>query len=357
MVVLLLSMDLVGKKINFKVQKNAADNDTPVLLSFPAGVPNDASSADLMLWRKKSSSKVKQTLACDAEGVLYRGSDYGASNGASADAYNYAVGVYDKTNHTMTLVPAHHPFAMNRVPTIEANSSAVSDMTAWERRAALTEEFGSRKRKRAARAAESNIISIENISGAAVVKASMTDRVDAAHEDSNITSAAQVALSDQRLQLLPAFNEYATELSEAYPMQSLMPIELRNSIAEFYDKKQEELSTENIALNNKEEWVSHFIPACSGDFVNSLIPDNICQTMGKHKKTCKSRTCELLYLNMLLNFYTAMNKSSSVKKEEIITKYSMPVEALDYIAQNFAIIKKIRGEDGFQKNRQNRFKI
>lgn len=345
-------MDLVGKKITFKVQKTALENDTPVLLSFPAGVPNDVSDSTLDLYRKKSGSRAKQTLTCDSEGGMYRGIDYGTV-GASADAYTYAVGAYDQATHTMKIYPAHHPFAMSRLPAEDTSSDAVSNMTAWERRNALTEEFGSRKRKRAAKAAESNIISIENISGAAVVEANMTDRVDASEKKP--ASAAQTALKDQRLLLLPTYNEFATELPEAYPLDSILPEDIRNMIAESYTEKFEQLASDEITLDSKESWIQHFLPQSSGNFVSSLVADNIVSTMTKHKKSCKYRACGLIYLDMLLSFYSAMSSSSTVKKDDLVSKFSWPIGVLDHIAANYAISKTVRNQCMYQRSKQNRY--
>lgn len=351
-------MDLIGKKISFKVPAADSSEDAqsqPKLLSFPSGVPQDTESAELFVWRKKSGSKVKQTLTCESDGIIYRGTDFGSGSGASADAFNYAIGVYDKNSHSMTLVPAHHPFSMSRLPLKDTSSDAVSSMTAWERRSALTEEFGSRKRKRAAKAAESNIISIENISGAAVVEANMIDRVAAPEDGVKVSSAAELALSEQRLLLLPTFNELATELAEAYPLDAIISEDLRLNIEAVYDAKLKQLETGSIELSSKESWISHFFPNSSGEYLASLISDNIVQTMTKHKKSNKFRTCGLLYLDMLLNFYIVTNSSSSTKKSDLLSKFSWPESVVDHIAQKFALIKRVKNEHIYQRNKQQRY--
>jgi hypothetical protein len=346
-------MNLIGEKVTFKVQSTDAaadDANIPKLLSFPSGAPHDTSNAELFLWRKKSGSKVKQTLTCEADGIVFRGTDYGVGSGASSDSFNYAIGVYDKSSHTMSLVPTHHPFAMSRLPLTDTSSGAVSDMTSWERRSALTEQFGSRKRQRAAKAAESNIISYENISGAGDVEANMAERSLKVEEGAKVASAAQLALSEQRLQLLPAWNELAVDMSEAYPLDDLLPEDVRTVLAEEYAAKVAQMSADSIT--DKNSWLDHFFPNVSGEYLSSLVEANITDNMAKHKKSSKFRTCGLLYLDMLLNFYILTSTSNSAKKSEVLAKFAWPESVLDHIAQKFAVIKKVRNEDVYQRNKQ-----
>ena len=58
---------------------------------------------------------------------------------------------------------------------------------------------------------------------------------------------------------------------------------------------------------------------------------------------------------MLLNFYSAMSSSSTVKKDDLLAKFSWPVGVLDHVATNYAISKTVRNQCMYQRSKQNRY--
>ena len=104
------------------------------------------------------------------------------------------MGVLDRRSGTMQLTAAEHIFVMK--PQLVSKNDVVRNSAMWnfDRKASLTEEFGSKKKKRAVRAAQSNIISSENISGATAVESAMSEHFDSVDMNSMMLNAADDAL-------------------------------------------------------------------------------------------------------------------------------------------------------------------
>lgn len=119
----------------------------------------------LVVGRKQTGKTTRTVVASAFDSVTYKGSDYG-EYAVKKDTCKYAVGVYDEKTKKLKLVKTDHVFVMK--PHIESKSVVprLSEITYDQRRQSLTEEFGSRKKKRALAAEKSNTILTENIAGA-----------------------------------------------------------------------------------------------------------------------------------------------------------------------------------------------
>jgi hypothetical protein len=343
-------MELLNKELSIEVDEGAIKNESPILLSFPSGAPDDGKESDfisLQLWQKKKvGSRTKRILSLEQSGIEYRGCDFGA-NGSSFDSCNYAVGVYDASTKTLQLFPALHPFAMNQVPLADSKATEAdsSNVPSYLRRKALTEAFGSRKKQRAVKAAESNIISIENISGANVIEDRIADSIIQSNSGAvaqGAVDAAEKALAEQRGQVLPPFDLAATECSEAYPITGIIPEELHSALVEVYDSQ---LAAATCNMDTKAEWLAHYFPHLSGDSIASLFPENIAAVQTKHKKSTKQRVARIMYLDMMLNFYKKMASSRAVAKDDLITTGIFPNDILRYMSFMFAVLQKRGGKD------------
>ena len=152
--------------IDVKTQQPNVAN-FPTLSSFPQGVPGDVEESFVHVGRHiMKNSKTAQTMvALEVGGLRCMGNDVG-EHSTKNDSCAFAVGVYNSETKKMKIVPASHVYVL-KPAAIKPNGAADSNMTNVEKRQSLTEEFGSRKKKRALQAAQSNVISAENISGAA----------------------------------------------------------------------------------------------------------------------------------------------------------------------------------------------
>lgn len=164
------------------------NNDYPLLLSFPMGIPEQVDEMNLAL-AKKDGRSVKTQVVGELKQVVYRGSDFG-DNSTSKNGNKYAVGIYNEETKTIRLVPTEHIFPMR--PTIESKILPMrnSSFSSLERRERLTGEFGSTKKKRALAAAQGNIILTDNISGASAIETVMSKRSSVKKEKKRKTSSA-----------------------------------------------------------------------------------------------------------------------------------------------------------------------
>jgi hypothetical protein len=139
--------------------------DFPLLVSFPLGVPAHHEEMSLTVARKQVGKSTRTAISSAFHDVTYKGSDYGEYT-AKKDTCKYAVGVYDEKTKKLKLIKTDHVYVMK--PHIESKTVVprVSEMGYDQRRQSLTEEFGSRKKKRALAAEKSNTILTENIAGA-----------------------------------------------------------------------------------------------------------------------------------------------------------------------------------------------
>lgn len=157
---------IIATMTDAKISVNSQQSqDFPLLVSFPQGIPVHSEEMSLLVGRKHSGKTTKTLITSSFDKVTYKGNDYGEYN-AKKDSCRYAVGIYDEKTKKMKLVKTDHIFVMK--PHIETREVAPrnSTMNYAERRQSLTDEFGSRKKKRALQAEKSNTILTENISGA-----------------------------------------------------------------------------------------------------------------------------------------------------------------------------------------------
>jgi hypothetical protein len=236
---------------------------------------------------------------------------------------------------------------MNQVPLADGKTAEAesSNVPSYLRRKALTEAFGSRKKQRAVKAAESNIISIENISGANVIEDRIADSISQSSSGAvaeGAVDAAEKALAEQRGHVLPPFNMAATECSEAYPITGIIPEELHAALVEVYDGM---LAAAPATIDTKSAWLAHYFPNLSGDSIAALFPDSIAAVQSKHKKSTKQRVARVIYLDMMLNFYKKLSSSRAVAKEELVATGIFPNDIFRYMSFLFAVLQKRGGKD------------
>lgn len=158
----------------------------PLLMSFPGGVPAfQLDEMDVVASRliatKAGAAKTRVKVSLD--NLLYEGNDFG-DNAVKKDVYQYAIGVIRKDDDSrLHIYPAGHPYALRTKPKTFVSKTNHASMTNMERKESLTQEFGSKKKKSQVRAAKSNLISAENISGAKDLRSLVTDKAPEVDEE------------------------------------------------------------------------------------------------------------------------------------------------------------------------------
>ncbi len=213
---------MVSKSKNSIVTVSLEDGESqdsyPRILSFPGGAPETTLS--LTVGSKGTGRKRKRQIVTEVGGMPYKGVDYGSTHTHKNDLCKFAVCKVDKETGKMVVYPSPHLYVMrpqSNKPSLEPPTH--SGLSLEQRRNALTEDFGSRKKKRALAQAESNKIVDENITGAGAVESVLKDSVvqsdNATHVDASL-----YALEQNRKLLLPPYNRDTISPAEAYPMHA-----------------------------------------------------------------------------------------------------------------------------------------
>jgi hypothetical protein len=262
--------------------------------------------------------------------------------------------VYDEGTGVVELHCVGHAFTMEQQgqedDEVPAALSAAS-MTAMERRQSLTDTFGSKKKKRALRAAESNIISSQNIVAADTISEILTesiignDRKTAASSqlEADASSLPKSAMDQHREMMLPPFDASATVLKEAYPLVGgLVPRHVVRMLEEWVDSASSQMSGGGSA----------------GDWQQRLDQDSYCQTVQdifdlnisqlKDKKFKKGLGSLLLCDIMVRLAFQLSESSKPIVKETLEEKLSTPPpQLLRHLTDSFAVFKKSFGKSSF----------
>jgi hypothetical protein len=183
------------------------EKEFPSLISFPHGVPENVDNEDVKIIakRKRTEKLMKTNLEITLDKLTYKGYDYGEYS-YKKNCYNYAIGVVSNNDPTkMKVYPSTQAFIM-RPEIVEkaqplkikeeelsaAEKSAAAAIEYLEKRESLTNEFGSKKKKRAMNAAKSNIISSDNISGASHLQSMFTTKTSDVDQSDLIKAAEDV---------------------------------------------------------------------------------------------------------------------------------------------------------------------
>lgn len=170
----------------------------PNILSYPQGLPVSREDTQIIAGRKINgrTSKISVYANDGNRTVKYKGTDFG-DNSAKKDTCKFAIGVRNKLKGSFRLIKSDHVFVMKPHVIRECNITRNSSLSYQERKQTLTDEFGSRKKKRALSAAQSNIIVAENIIGAKAVEA-MLKEGSSEDKKSEVMEAAEYALLKSR---------------------------------------------------------------------------------------------------------------------------------------------------------------
>lgn len=193
------------------------ESDVP-LLSFPLGAPPGLADMRLTLRERGAGRKRRRK----AEGLLgevrFVGADHllqGPGSGKRhADLCHFAVGVLHDGADSMALHPVAHALVMQ--PCFAAQTQAEEALSYRDRVRMSTEAFGSKKKRKALKDADSNRISADNILGADQLERSLAEARQAGEGEALLGEAVQ-AMESHRRAMLPAFDPSATTVGAAYP--------------------------------------------------------------------------------------------------------------------------------------------
>jgi len=234
-----LTVDFTGLK-----QRKAIDD--VLVACFPDGPPpprllsaSDSGLA-LALERHARYPRERRRVVAQGGGARYEGVNWG--EGESRQPAKFAVGVYDKATATLRLVPLRHKFSLRNTakPRVGADEQAAEEEAESyaEKRQKLTATYGSVKRQNQLKASKQNALSAANILSEADGGSSIEAAVRKSAEQNALQKAGAArragvgadASSQTARKLLPRHVLAASTAEEAYPLDGLVPAELRQHI-------------------------------------------------------------------------------------------------------------------------------
>lgn len=372
----------------------ANNSNPPRILSFPVGVPPNADEMQLQLLHKSDKDKKRKRMVTTAiDGLVYSGCDFGEYDTAN-NTVQFAVGTLDETTGIMKIIPADHAFIMR--PSLEKNQVSapprLSSLSTAERREIRTDEFGSRKKKRAQQVAASNTISAQNISGAHAVETTLANSInlDEAHVDTT-----EKAIADNRSLYLPAYSLEATDVKDIYPLSAMLPEYLVAALEKCADDTLDMLKgeLENPAMS----WVKNGSVASSKsskksraiDLADALLmhmqtrqnasesvlrciikvkdrlghdADSVDDDEKHRRKLLRRSTRRVILFHFMMRFYVAITSSASkfkpdVFKEDISRLMSAPDPVSQYLFAAFTSPTTSQSKVSFSKLENDKLKI
>jgi hypothetical protein len=335
-------------------------------LSFPLGVPGDVDDMELLAQARQTTGKKKRKQQYRVRGILAT-SGYTLEFAADdfqdgADLCRFAVGVVEAGSAEMTVHKADHIFLMRpKLGQFAEAPEATGEMSYADRKKSITEEFGSRKKKRALKAAESNRISTENIAGADAVEFAITDALmqlgggDGDDDGGNtavVLNAAADALEKNRTLNLPPFNREAQTLEDAYPLDGLVPQAVADAMKQSYTEMDDPDTFIRTVLQESAFETVRLVAAQIPDLVASadLQASKAAKKAERKRREVATRVWLLqALLAMHAKFAVAHDRSVTLDDlERHVGAARLPEEAMTHVRTTFCTSRAVKGKPGVQ---------
>lgn len=329
--------------------KVSTGDTIPKLVSYPIAVAPEG--AKISTSCKGKGKKRKYILSSNCHGLPFEAQDYSSQN-----LCKYALGFYDENKKELELLPANHIFIMEKLQDtsgVDVND-ILSPLSHQQRKANLTEAFGSKKKKRAMKAIESNTISADSISTASALSQIIVSTNESTHPSQDSESshkaqenAAKDALEAQRGIMLPPHDTSALTLQDAYPLQDLLTKAIHQSLKEWVVNIAKEYNDKGILAGQGSHWNERLgseLGGCIGVSVGHIFsrfetsPSQLTQKLGL-----------LLLYHVQLKFCKVMLDSRrAIEREELQTALAYPPsEVFRHLTHSFSVFRKVAGKPAF----------
>jgi hypothetical protein len=171
------------------------ETNFPSIVSFPHGVPPNINEAKISAKRKATEKVSRTVVEVELDSLTFKGQDFGEYS-HKKNLMNYAVGVYSAQEKKMKVYPCSQIFIMRPEVAEKKDIPEKVQLDSMARRESLTNEFGSKKKKRMIAAAKSNLISTDNISGATHIQSILTQ--NSSEMDSEILKTAEEVVNKMK---------------------------------------------------------------------------------------------------------------------------------------------------------------
>ena len=323
-------------KLRLRAPPAASSDAPPLVVSFPCGPPPAASlpegaaaasESEVTVLRgtgkrKRDQRRVVAKLPrhadklashtgggfVEGEHIVYEGQNFGAGADARTQG-SYAVGVYDKASGELRIVPASM-LALRPVRAADAVALPEEDeMTqGLYGRQKLTQKFGSVKRKQELVRYKLNALTDENM-GSDAAEAFGTQLERSARASETTASKAAEAYEQSRAFLPQGFDQETNQLSEVYPIETLIPTSARK----FMTKEAQE-----------------FVSEPPGKFVGKFVTN----LLESRQSLASEQAVEIYYLQQMVRFARLDDRGLTREDVQKALK-GVPTAIVDLIIRTF----------------------
>lgn len=326
------------------LKRAAEDSTSPILVSFAnLTLPPDMKSLKFeVLGGEAEDTKNQRVVMGEGTRMDYWGLNFGPGC-ESQDLCRFLVGVEDETTGEVTLHEVGHAYALRqsvagREDMVEDDASAGQD---WkQRRDALVNQFGSKKKKATIRARDANVIKADKVVGGGalsrVLKQALNDE-GAEGESAGPTDGAAGALMEARKRFLPPMRLDASTPEGVYSAGAIAGGQEMETMGRQIDRAAEDLE------GGLQQWVKEFAER----------PKNACPAFVARRLTLlldvsepnqRYRMLQLLYLRHMIAFHHSGNLLKGTPGQ-LSTNLDIPEVVVRRLLEKFAVCES-RGRGG-----------
>eukprot|EP00903_Cladosiphon_okamuranus_P014079 g13086.t1 len=333
------------------LRRAAADSVNPLVVSFAnQTVPLDMGAVEFRVHEGDDEDREGQRVVMgDGGGRMdYWGLNFGPG-AESHDLCRFLVGVEDEQTGELTLHEAGHAYALRqsvggRRETVE--DYAMEGLEWKQRKDALVNQFGSKKKKAAIRARDANVIQAGSVVGGASMsrvlgQALKEEEGEAGGSASNgtatttsatTTDGASAAVEEARRRFLPTMRKEASTPEGVYSAQDIAAQQELESMERQIDREAEEFE------GGLQQWAKEFSER-PRDSCPHFVSRRLSLLLDLGETTQKRRMLELLYLRHMCVFH----HSGSLLKGtpgQLSAKLDIPEIVLRHLLEKFTLCEK-----------------
>eukprot|EP00904_Undaria_pinnatifida_P014229 jgi/Undpi1/9937/HiC_scaffold_28.g12391.m1 len=315
------------------------DDVSPIVISFAnQTVPHDMSALKFAVHSGEDEARRGQRVVMgEGPRMDYWGLNFGPGS-ESLDLCRFLVGVEDVESGEMTLHEAGHAYALRqsvggRQDNVEDH--AMDNLEWKQRRDALVNQFGSKKKKAAIRSRDANVIQAEAVVGGSALSRVLgqtlkeVDGADATAGGAGGSDGAATAVDIARRRFLPPMRPDASTPEGVYCASDIAGEQELQLMGRQVDRWAE------ACEGGLQQWVHQFAERPRDDcpkFVSNRL--TLLLDLGEAKQ--KTRLLQLLYLRHMCAFHRTPNVLKGTPSQ-LATKHDIPEVILRKLLEKFTV--------------------
>ncbi|KAG2198997.1 hypothetical protein INT46_005537 [Mucor plumbeus] len=308
-----------SRHVKVEIVEKKLDVETPYLATFPGTKPSSDMSfsayknSDVNLSSKKAYQRV---VSGETDKVSFKASNFGPEAVRNVQC-KYIVGVYSKKNNTLNITNAPIMKMSRTVKALSSDMVANSTIARGQvARAALGLAFGTAKAKSQLKSDERNLVKGDDL----------MEEMDNLHSEIgkatvNIPKKDEMKKSMELALPVPEHNMDAESPEEVYDIASIVT-----------DEELQTLNYKELLKETSLEGVKNLLAYHESKFVN----DRLMSILGSSGKKDRKRVRTLMYINLLMAYYTRVRPSDLKNRRKVEAALKTPSSlVLDGLAERY----------------------